>query len=191
MTSRRSSTRLDSFIRRLEAQRACLDRAAAAIGGVPGVVLELGLGNGRTYDHLRRRLMGRRPVFAFDRQLAAHPACIPDADHLVLGDFRRTLPEFARRGGARAALVHADIGSGDRSATTALARWLGPALAPLLAPGAIVVADQKLDIPGCVRLTPPDGVAPSRYFIYRRRPATADRPPLEHDRKGSASRGRR
>jgi len=46
-------SRLDSFIRRLEAQRACLDHAAGLIGGLDGVVLELGLGNGRTYDHLR------------------------------------------------------------------------------------------------------------------------------------------
>ena len=46
-------SRLDSFIRRLEAQRACLNRAAELIGDLEGVVLELGLGNGRTYDHLR------------------------------------------------------------------------------------------------------------------------------------------
>ena len=59
-------TRLDSAIRRLEAQRACLDRAAALVRGVPGPVLELGLGNGRTYDHLRARLPGR-DIFVFER----------------------------------------------------------------------------------------------------------------------------
>ena len=31
-----------------------------------GPVIELGLGNGRTYDHLRERLPGRR-IIAFDR----------------------------------------------------------------------------------------------------------------------------
>ena len=46
-------SRLDSFIRRLEAQRACLNQAAALIVGLDGAVLELGLGNGRTYDHVR------------------------------------------------------------------------------------------------------------------------------------------
>ena len=46
-------SRLDSFIRRLQAQRACLSEAAAQIRGVDGFVLELGLGNGRTFDHLR------------------------------------------------------------------------------------------------------------------------------------------
>ncbi|MFN9941622.1 MAG: class I SAM-dependent methyltransferase, partial [bacterium] len=66
-------SRLESFIRRLEAQRRCLDWAAQAIAGYPGAVLELGLGNGRTYDHLRDRLGPARAIYAFDRQLAAHP----------------------------------------------------------------------------------------------------------------------
>ena len=45
-------SRLDSVIRRLRAQQACLERAAALIRGLPGPVFEWGLGNGRTYDHL-------------------------------------------------------------------------------------------------------------------------------------------
>jgi hypothetical protein len=75
-STRFTMTRLDSFIRRIRAQRACLNRAADLIKGVPGPVLELGLGNGRTYDHLRE-LMPERQIYAFDRQLAAHPDCIP------------------------------------------------------------------------------------------------------------------
>ena len=65
-------SRLDSFIRRLEAQRACLDRAAALVAGLAGPVLELGLGNGRTYDHLRALLPGR-DIFVFERAVSAHP----------------------------------------------------------------------------------------------------------------------
>ncbi len=164
----RKGSRLDSFIRRLEAQRACLDWATAAVADVPGATLELGLGNGRTYDHLRTRLSAGREIFAFDRQVAAHPDCIPDADHLLVGDFRDTVPAFAARHGATAALVHADIGSGDAAATAALARWLGPALIPLLAAHAIVLCDQALDAQG-LRLQPlPPGVPADRYFIYRR-----------------------
>ena len=55
----RGVSRLDSFIRRLQAQRACLDMAAGLIADIDGLVLELGLGNGRTYDHLRETLPGR------------------------------------------------------------------------------------------------------------------------------------
>jgi hypothetical protein len=165
--SARKGSRLDSFIRRLEAQRACLDWAVGAIGDVPGAVVELGLGNGRTYDHLRTRCTGAREIFAFDRQVAAHPACIPDAAHLELGDFRDTLPAFAARHAGRIALIHADIGSGDETATSALARWLGPQLAPLLARGAVVLSDQPLDLPNARRMALPDGVPADRYFIYR------------------------
>ena len=43
-------SRLDSFIRRLEAQRSCLETAVALVADLPGPILELGLGNGRTFD---------------------------------------------------------------------------------------------------------------------------------------------
>jgi S-adenosyl-L-methionine methyltransferase len=164
----RKGSRLDSFIRRLEAQRACLDWAVAAIADIPGAVLELGLGNGRTYDHLRARLAGTREIFAFDRQVAAHPDCIPDSGYLLVGDFRGTLPAFAAKHRGGAALVHADIGSGDEAATAALARWLGPTLMPMLAQDAIVLCDQPLDAAGLVLQPLPPGVPPDRYFIYRR-----------------------
>ena len=52
-------SRLDAFIRRLQAQRTCLGLAADLVAGVPGPVLELGLGNGRTYDHLRELMPDR------------------------------------------------------------------------------------------------------------------------------------
>src|SRR3970282_2004657 len=84
-------SRLDSFIRRLKAQRACIDAAVEMIAALEAPVFELGLGNGRTYDHLRDRLEGRE-IFVFERCLAAHPACIPDAAHLFLGDIHDTLP---------------------------------------------------------------------------------------------------
>lgn len=162
----RRTSRLDAFIRRVAAQRACLDHAARLIGGQPGPVLELGLGNGRTYDHLRERFPGR-DIYVFDREVAAHPACIPDRAHLRLGDFRETLPAFARENRPRAVLVHADFGSHDRIHDAALAAWLGPALAPLLAPGAIVATDRALAMVNWVALALPDDVAKGDYFMYR------------------------
>jgi len=62
-------SRLDSFIRRLEAQRACLDLAAALVRQLDGVILELGLGNGRTYDHLRELCPGRK-IYVCERLVA-------------------------------------------------------------------------------------------------------------------------
>lgn len=164
-------SRLDSFIRRLEAQRACLDWAIEAVRHVPGPVIELGLGNGRTFDHLRARLGGTRAIFALDRQLAAHPTSAPDQDHLVLGDFRDTLPALVRRlGGPVVALVHADTGSGDEAASRAQAERLVGLIDDLLAAGGIVVSDQNMAAAAHGWLTQnlPPGVASGRYFIYRK-----------------------
>jgi len=83
-------SRLDSFIRRVTAQRDCLNAAAELVRDLSGPVLEFGLGNGRTYDHLRSLLPGR-PIFVFERQVAAHPDCIPPDECLLLGDLHETL----------------------------------------------------------------------------------------------------
>jgi hypothetical protein len=160
-------SRLDGFIRRLTAQRQILDFVAQAIASTPGPVLELGLGNGRTYDHLRDRLPGRA-IFVFERKLAAHPVSVPDEGHLILGDLRETLPGALARIGRPAALAHCDLGDGDIAATAAFAAWLGPALAPLLAPGALVASDQPLSAPELVAQPLPEGVPDRRYFLYRR-----------------------
>jgi len=159
-------SRLDSFIRRLEAQRDCLALAARLIADVPGPVLELGLGNGRTFDHLRS-LMPDREIFVFDRRVAAHPDCIPDADHMILGDVHTTLPNALTRIRAKAALAHCDVGTGVRSDNRALAQFLGPTLTALMARGGMVVSDQQLDVPGWTPVELPPGIEPGRYFINR------------------------
>jgi hypothetical protein len=161
-------SRLDSFIRRLEAQRACLEYAAAQIRDLRGPVLELGLGNGRTYDHLRE-LLPEREIFVFERAVNAHPDCIPDPAHLILGDVRATLPRARQRLPGPAALAHLDVGTGDAARNAELAAWLSHALPPLLAPGAWVASDQILRAPALTAQPPPTGIAPERYFLYHHR----------------------
>ena len=160
-------SRLDSAIRRLEAQRACLELAAGLVAEVPGVVLELGLGNGRTYDHLRETLPARE-IFVFERKVAAHPDCVPDAAHLLLGGFDETLPVAAERFAGAVALVHGDVGSGraevDAEVAALVSRWLPG----LLAPGAVVACDQVLSLPDAETLALPASVKPGRYNLYRR-----------------------
>lgn len=166
-------SRLDSFIRRLEAQRACLDWAIEVVRTLPGPVLEIGLGNGRTYDHLREKLGASRGIFALDRQLAAHRASVPDEQHLILGEFRDALPALACRLGPVVALVHADTGSGDAAASQAQARWMAGPLDALLAPGGVVLSDQNMSDgqqapQGWRAERLPPGVPAGRYFIYRK-----------------------
>src|SRR5580704_16031927 len=92
----------------MQAQRLLIDHAVAAIAGLDGPVLEFGLGNGRTFHHLREKLPGRR-VIAFDIKVTAQPDSVPDPRNLVLGDIKDTAQGFI---GAGAALLHSDIGTG-------------------------------------------------------------------------------
>lgn len=159
-------SRLDSFIRRLEAQRACLDHAARLIGRLPGPIVEIGLGNGRTYDHLRS-LFPDRPIFVFDRKLDPHPACRPPEDRLFLGDIARTLPTALGRMRRRAALVHADIGCGDPEVTARNARKLARYLPAIVAQGAVIASDQPIEARWTEPLPLPPGVEEGRYHLYR------------------------
>lgn len=159
-------SRLDSFIRRMMAQRACLDRAADLIKDLPGPLLELGLGNGRTYDHMRE-LMPRREIYVFEREVAAHPDCVPPAEYLILGDARETLPMMWDRLSHNAALAHIDMGTGDVAANHRLAGELAPLLAPLMRTGAVVASEPPIDLPGWLALPLPIGVREGRYHLYR------------------------
>ena len=104
-------SRLDSFIARMKAQRDCLNFLKPAIDALSGPILEVGLGNGRTYDHLRDLFPGR-DIFVFERKVAAHPDCIPPDDRLFLGEASDSIPRAAARLGATAALIHTDLGTG-------------------------------------------------------------------------------
>lgn len=136
------------------------------IADVPGPVLELGLGNGRTFDHLRE-LFPDREIFVFDRRVAAHPDCIPDDDHMIVGDITETLSDALTRLGAPAALAHCDIGTGEKDSNARLIATIAPMVNALMASGGIVCSDQEYSVEGWEAQPLPDGVNPGRYFINR------------------------
>jgi hypothetical protein len=158
-------SRLESFIRRVCAQRSVLDHVVALVSPMEGLVLELGLGNGRTYDHLREKLPGRR-IIAFDRALVAHGSCVPSPENLVLGDIRQTARRFAGVGGA---LVHADIETGYDAVDAETAAWLTDLVPSLLVKGGIAASGLKLESAALDPLPVPADVPADRYFLYRRR----------------------
>ncbi|HEV2100907.1 MAG TPA: class I SAM-dependent methyltransferase [Stellaceae bacterium] len=166
-------SRLDSFIRRLEAQRACLGAAAALVRDLDGPALELGLGNGRTYDHLRELCPDRR-IYVCERRVAAHPDSVPPAEFLLLGDMRDTLRTARKMLEGRVALAHLDPATGDVAASRALAKELAPLILPLLSPGAVLVSEPAIALPELTPLALPDGVAPNRYHLYRAGGASRD-----------------
>ncbi len=159
-------TRLDKAIRRLEAQRTCLDWAVAEIAAIPGIVFELGLGNGRSFDHLRAR-MPDRSIYVFERNPQAHPASTPFADQLIVGTLEDTLPAARQHFAGQVAFLHSDIGTGDDDRNSRFAAWLGSQLIPLLVPGAIVASDQKLLALDAFKVAPSAGVGEDRYYLYR------------------------
>lgn len=159
-------SRLDLMIRRLTAQRQCLELACEQIRDVEGVVFEVGLGNGRTFDHLREKLPGR-DIYVFDREIKSHPESRPPDDHAFLGAIEETLPEAALRFKGRVALLHSDIGNGIPEYGRRMAAAIGATLMTALAPGALVLSDEVLDVPGLETVTPPLSDL-RRYYMYRR-----------------------
>ncbi len=160
-------SRLDSLIRRLEAQRACLGLAVALVQKLAGAVLELGLGNGRTYDHLRE-LCPDRPIYVFERQVAAHPDCVPPPEMLLLGDMRDTLPAARARLAGPVALAHFDAATGDPATSRLLALEIAPLIVSLLSAGAVLVSEPELVADRLDPLPLPAGIAAGRYHMYRR-----------------------
>jgi S-adenosyl-L-methionine methyltransferase len=159
-------SRLDSFILRVTAQRDILNHIARDLH-LPdeGAVLEIGLGNGRTYSHLRELFPGRR-IICFDRAMGAHATSVPAPDDLVLGEIAVTAPAFV---GQDAALVHADIGTGYADKDAVTLTWLPGLTSSLLAPGGLAVSGLPLDHLDLGPLPLPAGVKSDRYFLYRKR----------------------
>ncbi|WP_370467491.1 class I SAM-dependent methyltransferase [Geminicoccus harenae] len=143
------------------------------VAGRPGSVLELGLGNGRSYDHLRARLPERR-IVVVERDPKPHPACMPRPEDLVIGTFETVLPRAATLLPHDLVLVHADIGTGDPVRNACLAREVARQLAGFLPQGCIIAGDQHLPAERLRTLPVPEGVEPGRYHLYRVTSGDAD-----------------
>jgi hypothetical protein len=164
-------TRLDSAIRRLTAQRRCLDWACSQIHHREGRILELGLGNGRTYDHMRSRLPEHR-IMVFDRVLACHPDSQPPPEDFALGELRETLPKVVAQWREKIILAHLDLGGGGAHQTHLNLSGVEAELESLVAPRGLVLSDQPLGffvaLENIFTVAPPEGVEPDRYFIYQK-----------------------
>ncbi|KAJ04146.1 class I SAM-dependent methyltransferase [Sulfitobacter mediterraneus] len=156
-------SRLESMRRRLEAQIDGLNWAAETIRDVAGDVLEMGLGNGRTYDHLRQELPNRR-IWVIDRVLQPHPSCVPPEENFLQGEADAMLAELAQRG-TRMALAHYDFGFGVKEKDVEEGAKLSPLIAPLMVPGGLIVSQQPLT--GFTQVSGPDTIDPERYLFYR------------------------
>ncbi len=156
-------SRLDSMLRRLTAQRDGLNWAAAQIDGMDGDVLDLGLGNGRTYDHLREILPARR-IWVMDRVLQCHPDSTPPAEDFLQGEAEPMLQKLAEAG-RTIALAHYDFGRGIKAEDVAEASRLSPLIEKVMRPGGFLISGQPLV--GFAQVQGPETIAPDRYLFYR------------------------
>lgn len=156
-------SRLDSMLRRLTAQRDGLNWAAEQIAPMAGDVLDMGLGNGRTYDHLRETLASRR-IWVIDRVLQCHPSCVPPEADFLQGEAQPVMQRLKDQG-QKIALAHYDFGFGIKEKDVAEAAALSPLIAQVMVPGGIIVSGQPLV--GFTELDGPAGIAPGRYMFYR------------------------
>ncbi len=161
------TSRLDLFIDRMVSQRACLDYAIAQTAEMPGPVFELGLGNGRTYHHMRSRISAR-DIHVFERAVASHPDSTPPEELTILGDVTETLPRTLARMGPVASLIHADLGGHNRDKNDIFARKVSPLIEPLLAPGGIMVSSDRMYFDALEEMPLPEGAVPERCFVYRK-----------------------
>ncbi|MBD8688105.1 MULTISPECIES: class I SAM-dependent methyltransferase [unclassified Rhizobium] len=157
-------SRLDSFIRRLSAQRDILNHVHADMGLPAGPIMEIGLGNGRTFNHLRELFPDRR-IVAFDRAMGAHASSVPDEKDMVIGEIAQTAQAYL---GIEAALVHADIGTGYPEKDAVTLTWLPQLVAGMLAEGGVAISGLPLEEKTLNPLPVPASVPTDRYFLYRK-----------------------
>ncbi len=159
-------SRLDGFISRMKSQRAVLNHIKEEGMIAPdGVILEIGLGNGRTYDHIRELFPTNR-IIAFDRAVGSHPDSTPSDDNIILGDIRETIQQFA---GKNVAFAHADIGTAYPEKDARTLTWLPQSMAAALMSGGIAASGLPLDHAELEPLPLPVDADPGRTYFYRKR----------------------
>lgn len=156
-------SRLESMRRRLTAQIDGLNWAISQVSGIEGDFLDLGLGNGRTYDHLREYAPDRR-IWVIDRVLKSHPSCVPPAEDFLQGEAEGMLQRMADAG-TKVVLAHYDFGYGVKEEDVAEGARLSPFIRAIMVPGGIVVSQQPLV--GMEQIAGPDTIDPERYLFYR------------------------
>ncbi|MCA1405248.1 hypothetical protein I6F26_12795 [Ensifer sp. IC3342] len=164
-------SRLEKLLFRLEAQRICLEWAFGEIAGRPGIVFEMGLGHGRTYDHIRNHLP-EREIYVLDREIDCFADCTPPENYMLLGEIEDTLAAAAARFGRQVILAHVDMGSYVEANNIATRAKLSRCLPAVLAPNAIVLSDLPLELAGTRPLPRPPGAPRDTYSLYINGPHT-------------------
>ena len=135
-------SRLEEFTNRFLSQAAAINHAATMLTDVPGIIVELGLGKGRTFDHLRERFPDRE-IYVFDRELSCEKEYAPPPEYWVFGEIRETLPAFCDKFKGKVAFAHSDIGTRDRQKDMPLTNFVVSQLRVLLTQDRAMLASDR------------------------------------------------
>ena len=155
-------SRLESFRRRLTAQIDGINWAIEQTKDTKGDILEMGLGNGRTYDHLRE--YADRRIWVIDRILQCHPSCVPPEADFLKGEADAMLEHLAKNT-AQIAFAHYDFGFGVKEKDVEEGGRLSPLIKAVMVPGGMVVSQQPLV--GFTQIWGPESIDRDRYLFYR------------------------
>ncbi|MCO5142934.1 MAG: class I SAM-dependent methyltransferase [Oligoflexia bacterium] len=160
-------SRLEKLIRRMSAQKQSLDALIERIQktNLEGFVVEVGLGSGRTYDHLRTYLPNKK-IYVFDLEVDCHPTCVPPEGDLFLGYAQETLLPFAAENQGRACLIHCDIGTKDKEHDERIYREITPAILQLSHSGTLIASDRSLISEGLSEISDNQSSADWPYYLY-------------------------
>ena len=160
-------SRLEDLTARFLTQQAALNHGIEMIDGLDGIVVELGLGKGRSFDHLRERLP-RRDIYVFDHELSCEPEFAPPPEFWVFGEITETLPAFCQLFAGRAALIHSDIGTRHRPDDIPLVRFVAENLGKLLRQDGVVASDRPMEGTGWAALPSLREMTNFPYYMYRK-----------------------
>jgi len=155
-------SRLESFRRRITAQIDGLNWALEQTSTLEGDVLELGLGNGRTYDHIRENT--ERRVWVVDRLLQCHPSCVPPEEDFLQGEATEALTRL-RTGGHKIVLAHYDLGHGDKAHDVQESLDMSRQIRAVMAPGGLVMSQQPME--GMQQVAGPASIPKDRYYFFK------------------------
>lgn len=138
--------------------------------GDRGAGARIGLGHGRTYDHLRQNFPDR-DIYAFENRVSPNVFVRPADELLFLGDIADTIRTAAARLPRKAALAHSDLGLKDRQGAVPIVADIIAYLPGLMAKGGFYISNVDIalvdgSVPPAFRRRDFPQATGDQYHIY-------------------------
>ncbi|MGL1932596.1 MAG: hypothetical protein OCC45_12695 [Desulfotalea sp.] len=138
-------TRIERLARRLPIQIDLISQAIEETNKLDGIILELGLGEGRTLEYLENNTSS--PIIVFEIDDNAKMNNVRKTTKLVKGDIFETLPKMLGTLSQGVRIAHVDIGTTDYSDDIDRISPLQRILESVVNVGGFIVCDRPIDFP--------------------------------------------